>query len=276
MILPALYFLIVSLSVLLIYKTRQIGHSKEEKTRTVKLYNAVFSSLSHELRTPIATIIGAADNLLTEPSLLSTGDSKRLIEEISAASLRLSRQVDNLLNMSRIESGSIQLKKDWCNVQELVYSTVQALGDLLESHRLHIGIEDDLPLVRLDDGLMEQVLYNLLYNASLYTPEASLINILADCRGGCLEIVVEDNGGGFPEKEIGRVFEKFYRPGQSLSGGAGLGLSLVKGFVEAHNGTISLSNRKTGGARFVISLPVEKPTRPTQRTISKLAGHASC
>jgi two-component system sensor histidine kinase KdpD len=239
-------------------RMRKIFYAREEHTSAVKLYNAILTSLSHDLRTPIATIIGAADNLLEEPCLLSTGDSKKLISEISAASLRLNRQVDNLLNMSRLESGYVQLKKDWCDMNELVYSTVRMLGELLTRHRINIEIRDGLPLVRLDYGLMEQVLYNLLYNASLYTPEGSLINVLVDCRGGYLQVIVKDNGKGFPEEEIGRAFEKFYRGGASISGGSGLGLSIVKGFVDAHNGTISLSNRKSGGARFVISLPVEQ------------------
>lgn len=245
-----------------LYKIRLAGRAfrggKGEKTRAVELYNAILSSLSHELRTPIATIIGATDNLLEEPCLLSSGDSKKLISEIANASLRLNRQVDNLLNMSRLESGSIQLKRDWCDVQELVYSTVRMLAEQLAGHRVNIVIRDGLPLVRLDYGLMEQVLYNLLYNASLYTPEASLINVRVDCRNGRLEIVVEDNGKGFPEKTIGRAFEKFYRPDPSVAGGSGLGLSIVKGFVAAHNGSIGLSNRKDGGARFIISLPVEQ------------------
>jgi two-component system, OmpR family, sensor histidine kinase KdpD len=241
-----------------IRRMRKIFYSKEDNTSAVKLYNAILTSLSHDLRTPIATIIGAADNLLEEPCLLSTGDSKKLISEISAASLRLNRQVDNLLNMSRLESGYVQLKKDWCDMHELVSSTVRLLGELLAGHLINIEVRDSLPLVRVDYGLMEQVLYNLLYNASLYTPAGSLIDVMVDCRGGYLQLIVKDNGKGFPEVEIGRAFEKFYRGGSSRSGGSGLGLSIVKGFVDAHNGTISLSNRKSGGARFVISLPVEQ------------------
>jgi two-component system sensor histidine kinase KdpD len=108
---------------------------------------------------------------------------------------------------------------------------------------------------------MEQVLYNLLFNAALYTPEGSWIRISAECFDELLVIIVEDDGPGFPEEEIDKVFDKFYRLKDSRIGGSGLGLSIVKGFVEAHNGTIALTNRPSGGARFLISLPGCLPVR---------------
>ena len=264
-ILLSMYFVIALVNAVLTFKIRQIekiARRKEEKAQTLRLYNTLLNSLSHEFRTPLATIIGATDNLLQEPSRLSAGDSKRLLSEISTASLRLNRQVENLLNMSRLESGFIQPKKDWYDIQELAFSIIHQLEEQLARHRVEIDIREDIPLVRLDYGLMEQVLYNLVYNAALYTPERALIRISAQCPQASLEIIVEDEGPGFPEGEIGKVFDKFYRftnspIGSSRIGGAGLGLSIVKGFVEAHNGTVELMNRLSGGARFVISLPVE-------------------
>jgi two-component system sensor histidine kinase KdpD len=274
-ILLSMYFVIALVNAVLTFKIRQIeklARQKEEKAKTVKLYNTLLNSLSHEFRTPIATIIGATDNLLELPSRLSVTDSRRLLTEISHASLRLNRQVENLLNTSRLESGFIQPKKDWCDIQELVSATIQHLEESLVCHEVRTEIRKGLPLVRLDYGLMEQVLTNLLYNAALYTPEGSLIRIQADCPDENLVIIVEDDGGGFPESEIRKVFDKFYRPEHSRTGGAGLGLSIVKGFVEAHNGTISLRNTTVAGrneaaagpkgpgagARFTITLPVEK------------------
>ncbi|MBN9385354.1 MAG: DUF4118 domain-containing protein [Chitinophagaceae bacterium] len=263
-ILLSMYFVIAMVNAVLTFKIRQIekiARQKAEKAKTLKLYNTLLNSLSHEFRTPIAAIIGATDNLLEQPSRLSVEDSKKLLTEISVASLRLNRQVENLLNMSRLESGFIQPKKDWHDIHELVLSLLHQLEEPLAQRNPRVTIRDNFPPARLDYGLMEQALYNLLYNAALYTPVGSWIRVSAESFDQTLVIVVEDDGPGFPEEEIGKVFDKFYRLKDSRAGGAGLGLSIVKGFVEAHNGTITLTNRCSGGARFVISLPVCLPSR---------------
>lgn len=260
-ILLSMYFVIASVNAVLTYKIRRVEkifRSKEEKVRSLALYDHLLNSLSHELRTPIATIIGAADNLMEEPSRLSAGDGKLLLSEIATASLRLNRQVENLLNMSRLESGFVRIKKDWCNISELVYQVVQLLEPSFSQRSVKINIPDELPLVRLDYGLMEQVLYNLIHNAILYTPEGTSVYILADCPDENMVIVVEDSGYGIMTADADKIFDKFYRPEHAPSGGSGLGLSIVKGFVEAHHGTVQLTNREGGGARFVIKIPVEK------------------
>ena len=257
-ILLSMYFVIALVNAVLTFKIRQIekiARQKEEKAKTLKLYNTLLNSLSHEFRTPIATIIGATDNLLEQPSRLSVPDSRKLLTEISVASLRLNRHVENLLNMSRLESGFIQPKKDWHDIHEMVHSLRHQLEENMAGRRVEIAIGDDFPLVRLDYGLIEQALYNLLYNAALYTPERTQIRVSAQHFDKELVLVVEDDGPGFPEEEINKVFDKFYRVTNSRIGGSGLGLSIAKGFVEAHNGTIGLTNRPSGGARFVISLP---------------------
>jgi two-component system sensor histidine kinase KdpD len=235
------------------------ARKREEEARISQLYDTILNSLSHELRTPIATIIGATDNLLEEPSKLSPDDSRKLLYAIAWASLRLNRQVENLLNSSRLGSG-VMPKKDWCDIQELVSATLRQLEEPLTGHEVITGIREGLPLVKLDYGWMEQVLSNLIYNACLYTPEGSHIRIQADCADENLEIIVEDDGKGIPEEEMGKVFDKFYRPRHSRKGGSGLGLSIVKGFVEAHEGTVDLQNVPSGGARFIIRLPAEKLT----------------
>lgn len=258
-ILLSMYFVIALVNAVLTFKIRQIekiARQKAEKTKTLKLYNTLLNSLSHEFRTPIATIIGATDNLLEEPVRLSGNDSRRLLTEISVASLRLNRQVENLLNMSRLESGFIQPKKDWHDLHEMVLSILHQLEEPLAHRTPEVAIRDGFPLVRLDYGLMEQVLYNILYNAALYTPAGSWIRVSAECFDQLLVIIVEDDGPGFPEEEISKVFDKFYRLKDARVGGSGLGLSIVKGFVEAHNGKITLTNRPSGGARFVIQLSV--------------------
>jgi two-component system, OmpR family, sensor histidine kinase KdpD len=256
-----MYFVIAVIHTVLMYKIKQIQKialEKEEKANTLKLYNTLLNSLSHELRTPIATIIGASDNLLTANGNLSEGSKKSLLSEISVASLRLNQQVQNLLNMSRLESGTIRLKKDWCDIKELIYKTIDQLAEYSKNHALDVQVRDDLPLFRLDEGLMEQVLYNLAFNAITYTPEASIITIKVQYKEQkhCI-ITVEDNGPGFPEGEINKVFDKFYRIDHSKTGGTGLGLSIAKGFVEAHNGTITLENAPLGGALFIITVPTE-------------------
>jgi two-component system sensor histidine kinase KdpD len=256
-----MYFVIAVVHGVLMYQIKQIQKialEREERASTLKLYNTLLNSLSHELRTPIATIIGASDNLIIANGNLSEQSKKSLLAEISLASLRLNQQVQNLLNMSRLESGTIQLKKDWCDINELVYKTMDRLGEYTKHHVLDIELPDGLPLFKLDEGLMEQVLYNLVFNAITYTPEASIITIKAQCKEQqyCI-ITVEDNGAGFPESEINKVFDKFYRLDHSKTGGTGLGLSIAKGFVEAHKGIIVLENAPLGGALFTITVPTE-------------------
>lgn len=275
----AMYFVIALINAVLTNRIRRIEKQvleKEEKAKAVKLYNTLLNSLSHELKTPIATIVGATDNLLDRSSRLSENNRQELIEGISVASLRLNQQVENLLSMSRLESGIIKPKKDWCDINELIYAVIRRLEQQLKNHTVIVSIEATLPLYKLDYGLIEQVLYNLLYNASLYTPEYADIFITAQNNAekvydldtsthalseikketNSLLLIVEDRGAGFPPGELTKVFDKFYRLNGSRTGGTGLGLSIVKGFIEAHNGSIVLEN-VPHGARFTIGLPAE-------------------
>jgi two-component system, OmpR family, sensor histidine kinase KdpD len=268
-----MYFLIVLLNAVLTNRIRRMQKEmmkKEEKEKTIKLYNTLLNSLSHELRTPISTIIAASDNLLSNSERLSGANKTELVNEISTASLRLNQQVENLLNMSRLESGIITLKMDWCEINELVYSVLKKLHGFSDHHVFKICISDDLPLWKLDFGLVEQVIYNILSNAIQYTPAGTTIlldahssdYITTDKAG--IEIVasklvlsISDTGNGFPANEIEKVFDKFYRLQNSKAGGTGLGLSIAKGFVEAHNGTIRAQNWAGGGAEFIIEIPAE-------------------
>ncbi len=213
-IMLSMYFLIALVSAVLTYKIREVekmARHKEERLETVRLYNTLLNSLSHEFRTPIATIIAATDNLMAFPSLLSEDLRTNLVSEISIASFRLNRQVENLLNMSRLESGFLEIKKDWCNISELVDSVLLRVQEPIRNFIVKIEIPDNFPLFNLDYGLMEQVLYNLIYNATQYTPENSSLTISARSSESDLVILIEDDGPGFPEAEIPRVFDKFYR-----------------------------------------------------------------
>jgi two-component system sensor histidine kinase KdpD len=255
-----MYFIVAMVNAALNYKTRQwekIARKREEKRNTLSLYNTLLNSLSHELRTPISTIIGATDNLKADKAKLQEEDKDVLITEISKAALRLNGHVENLLNMSRLESGVIKPICDWCDINELAYDVRNKLKEYSANHSIKIDIKENLPLFKIDSGLISQSIYNLVYNALIYTPANGTITISAFKQDKNLVITVEDNGNGFPENEIENVFEKFYRLKNSRTGGTGLGLSIVKGFVGAHYGTILLENIKTGGAKFTIIIPAE-------------------
>lgn len=255
-----MYFVVALVNAVLTTKIRKIekkANQKEEEENTLKLYNTLLNSLSHELRTPISTIIGAADNLQSMADKLSEFNKYELAVEISKASLRLDRQVGNLLNMSRLESGYIKPKNDWFDINELIYDVLNQLKDSLEDKPIHVAVKENSPLFKLDYGLVSQIVHNLVHNAAANIPKYAVITVRAFCKFDKLVIIVEDTGYGFPEDEINKVFDKFYRLKNSKTGGIGLGLSIVKGFVESMNGTISLENMPDGGAVFTIEIPAE-------------------
>ncbi|MGN6342154.1 MAG: sensor histidine kinase [Ginsengibacter sp.] len=254
-----MYFIIALVNVVLTFKIREAekkARDKEEKEKELKLYNTLLNSLSHELRTPIATILGSVEMLKDDNDKLSADSQHELLDEIGVAGNRLNRQVENILNMSRLESGMLKPKSDWTDMNELINSTIQKLFPA-KGHKLIFQNNDNLPLFKLDRGLTEQILYNLLHNAVQYTPVNTNIVINVKHEYEFCVITVSDNGNGFPLKEISLVFDKFYRLPHTKTGGSGLGLSIVKGFTEAQNGTIKLENNEQGGAKFTIEIPSE-------------------
>ncbi len=278
-----MFFIVGLLNGVFNYRLRtleQVKRQKEERENTIRLYNTLFSSLSHELRTPIATIVGAADALQDSETKLSEAQQSELISGISMASLRLHQQVENLLSTSRLEAGFIRPKTDWCDVNDLIYTVLEKLKKPLAAHQVTVAVPDNLPLVQLDFGLTEQALFNLLNNAAQHTPPGSQVEVnakiiadhsghftgaeirvdlagVADAVSHTLLLEIADNGAGFPVDEIGFVFDKFYRLKNARAGGTGLGLFITKGFVEAQGGEISLINRPGGGAKFIIEIPVK-------------------
>jgi two-component system, OmpR family, sensor histidine kinase KdpD len=254
-----LYFVVALVNAVLTFKIRDAeskARDKEEKEHTIKLYNTLLNSLSHELRTPIATILGAVDTLKENNEKLTVANQQVLLSEIDTASLRLNRQVENLLNMSRLESGMLRLKIDWCDTNELVHSVIAKLSSANTNHPIQFTPNEQLPLFKLDEGILEQILYNLIHNATLYTPPQTVIDVAISCEADTLILQIVDHGNGFSENELPFVFDKFYRSPNTKTGGSGLGLSIVKGFVEAHGGTILLTNNHPGAA-FVITIPAE-------------------
>ena len=255
-----MYFIIAMVNATLTYKIRQMEKEiriKEEKTKEAKFYNTLFNSLSHELRTPITAIIAATDNLNANTVLISDSVKHELLSEFSVAALRLTQLVEKLLSLSRLESGTLQIKKDWCDMNDLVHKTLQNFEPALSKYKLAVYIPDNLPLFKLDFGLIEQVLHNLIGNAIQHTREGTGIVVQVDCIEDKLVVTVADNGRGFPKEEIEKAFGKFHRVNGSKPGGTGLGLSIAKGFVEAHDGTITLKNLPLSGALFTIEIPAE-------------------
>ena len=160
--------------------------------------------------------------------------------------------------MSRLESGFIQPKKDWCDLNELVFIVINNNKEELNTHKIEFIPNDNLPLFKLDGGLMEHILHNLIHNALQHTPENSCIKLQVSHNETDCIIQISDNGTGFPENEIDLVFGKFYRLHNTAAGGTGLGLSIVKGYVEAMDGNVYLENISGGGARFTLNIPCEK------------------
>jgi two-component system sensor histidine kinase KdpD len=220
-----------------------------------KLYKTLFNSISHELRIPVATIMGATDTLLMHTYPEET--QRKLYGEINTASIRLNRLIENLLNMSRLESGQITTRLDWCDVHDLANKVADNLKQELLPFKLSTVIPSDMPLVFIDFGLIEQVLNNLVLNATQNTMAGTNIRLKFFFDQGALTIQVMDRGKGFPASELLSVFDKFYRGKDAKAGGTGLGLSIVKGYVEAHGGTVIAENRKNGGAIFTIKIPVK-------------------
>jgi two-component system, OmpR family, sensor histidine kinase KdpD len=222
-----------------------------------KLYKTLFNSISHELKIPVATIMGASETLLT-----INGNKEaytHLCEEIFTASERLNRLIENLLNMSRLESGMISPRLDWYDVNDLVNKVTGNLKNELQHFNLDVVIQEDMPLVKMDIGLMEQVLYNLVFNATQHGPHHTTVRIKIYYDKPNFVMQVMDRGPGFPQEAIPYVFNKFFRVEGTKSGGTGLGLSIVKGFVEAHNGTVGIENRQNGGVRITVKIPTETP-----------------
>ena len=222
-----------------------------------RLRKTLLDCVSHELKTPLAAL-GAASEALATPALdLESRDQTReLAREIQQGTRRLTRVVDNLLDMTRLESGVIQPRLEWCDVRDLLKSALESERDSLDGRDVRLNVPDNLPLVFLDHALVEQAVAKVVANAGSHTPAAAEIEISARCDGGKLAISVNDRGAGLSEAQQEKVFEKFYRSDRARTGGLGLGLSIARGFVEALGGAVTAENREGGGSRFTITLPV--------------------
>ena len=181
-------------------------------------------------------------------------DREQLIAEISKASLRLNQQVENLLNISRLESGHIKPKNDWCDVVELVYEVAKRVEENNPQRNIQISMNQDLPVCFLDKGMLEQVVYNLLNNAAIHTDRDCRIEISATCHANILEIIIEDNGKGIAKEHIKHVCRMFYRATDD-GAGSGLGLYIVKEAVDKLNGSIKIDSEEGKGTTVQLMIP---------------------
>jgi len=224
-----------------------------------RLSKSLLNSVSHELRTPIAALTTAASALNAIESGTQPALARTLAEEIQTGTARLNRLVANLLDMTRLESGRVKPHLEWCDIKDLVNNAVRKSCREMAQHEVTVSLPAKLPLLLLDPGLMEQVLLNLLVNASNYTPVGTQVQIGVQTVPGELIITVADRGPGLPPESIPLLFDKFYRGPGAPAGGTGLGLSIVKGFIEAQGGRAEAANRDGGGAIFTLYFPIIEP-----------------
>ena len=218
-----------------------------------KLFQAILSSVSHEIRTPIAIISAAVDNLKHTRTSSEYEKRKQICTELESASNRLNNLVENILDMSRIESGLLKLNLQYCDLADLVGLVVKDLKVELNGHRLNITMPENLTLIQADISLMRQVLVNVLRNAIMYTPAGTGVEISAiNDPSDRVSVIIRDHGPGVPDENLEHLFEKFYRVPGSKSGGTGLGLAIARAFVEAHGGFIRASNDPDGGLKITM------------------------
>ncbi|HUN39137.1 MAG TPA: sensor histidine kinase KdpD [Acetobacteraceae bacterium] len=234
---------------------------------TDRLRSALLTSISHDLRTPLASILGSATSL---PDATDHSTRDGLIRNIQDEAERLNRFIGNLLDMTRLESGPLPVKTTLTELSDVVGSALRRASKVLVDHKVDVRLEADLPLLDLDDVLFEQALFNLLDNAAKYTPAGSRITVSAWRENGRVKVQVADEGPGIPHDDLERIFDKFYRGGGAdhRRAGTGLGLSICRGFIEAMGGTIAAANRTDrSGAVFTIALPVPaNADRPLETT----------
>jgi K+-sensing histidine kinase KdpD len=241
----------------LIVRIRALQREREQLlTASERLHRTLLDSVSHELKTPLAVLRSATDKLADD-------DPARrflLTTEIRAATLRLDQLVTNLLDQTRLESGALRLHLDWCDAHDLIAVARRNVNEALEGRTVRLDLPADLPLFRGDAPLLEQVLANLMLNAARHTPPACFIQVAAGVVRGRLFISVADNGPGLPPEIAADPFQRFRRGPDAPTGGIGLGLSIVRGFMVAQGGEVAATSSREGGACFTIYLPLTAPT----------------
>ena len=252
-----------SLAAVAIIRVRLAREAEQARwlAESEKLHNALLNSISHDLRTPLAAITGAVTALLSEESKSDTETDRALLRAIEEEARRMNHFVANLLDMVRIEGGTLKLRREWCDIQDILGVALREVKGAIAGHPLEIDIPADLPLVKVDFPLIEHVMINLLENAAKYSPQGSKISVSARYLDQAMRFTVTDHSPSVPAAERVRIFDKFYRLHYSKQvGGTGLGLSICKGIIEAHGGKIWVDPSPDYGNRFIFTLPVtEQP-----------------
>lgn len=239
----------------LVEQAREARLSNESE----KLRTALLNSISHDLRTPLASMIGAVSGLLEEEALYDADSRRLLLQTIQQGALRMNRLVNNLLDMARLESGMLKLRKEWCSLEEIISTALERLSSASRTRQVRLDLPEDLPLVKVNFVLLEQVVVNLLDNALKYSRPESEIIIQAIANPQTLEVSVQDWGAPIPAEDLERVFDKFYRvrAPRQISG-TGLGLAICKGIIELHGGKIWAENGQDGSVRLAFVLPLKE------------------
>jgi two-component system sensor histidine kinase KdpD len=227
------------------------------QAETERMRNALLSAVSHDLRTPLTAITGAASSLLNGPESLPLASRRELSQVIYEEAHRLDRLVRNLLDITRLEAGAVQVQKEWHPLEEVVGAALTRLEGRLRGHIVRTHFPANLPLVPLDGVLIQQVVINLLENALKYAPVTAPVDLSASATAEAIIFEIADQGPGLAPGDEHRIFDKFYRAGPAREGGVGLGLTICRGIVEAHGGRIWAENRPSGGAVFRFTLPLE-------------------
>lgn len=226
-----------------------------------RLLRTLLDSISHDFRTPLASITGAVTSLLEEENVYTPEAKKIFLHTIKEEAHRMNRFIKNLLDMVRLESGMLRLNMKWCDIQDIIGVALREMRDILQEHRMKLDIPPDLPSIKADFILIEQVIMNLLENAAKYSLPGSTITISAQCQDRTLHLTVADSGPSIPKMEQAHVFDKFYRQHSSRQiSGTGLGLSICKGIIEAHEGRIWLDSLPDYGNKFSFTLPIPENT----------------
>lgn len=246
------------------------------RAETEQLRNALLSSVSHDLRTPLAVITGATTTLLDAGGPKDAAVQRELLETARDEARRLARLVANLLDMTRVEAGALRVHKEEQPIEEVIGAALNRLEDRLAGREVVTDVPADLPLVPLDPVLVEQVLINLLENALKYTPAGSPLHVAARAEASEVVVEVADRGPGVAAEDQERVFEKFYRVKHGEGGGSvGLGLSICRGIVRAHRGRIWVEPRRGGGARFRFALPLAEPAKASATALRRAESEVS-
>jgi two-component system sensor histidine kinase KdpD len=238
-----------------------VAQASTVQIESERLRNSLLSTISHDLRTPLAALVGMADTLaLTEGP--TTAQQREIVQSVRQSALRMNALVSNLLDMARLEAGSVHLNRQWQPLEEVVGSALAALAPVLRGRPVRVDLAEDLPLLHFDAVLIERVLGNLLENAAKYTPAGSAIELAARATSDAVVLTLDDHGPGLPRGKEEAIFQKFARGSkESATPGVGLGLAICRAIVAAHGGTIAAETRPAGGARFTVKLPRGEPPR---------------